>query len=163
MKILYVTTIGLTMIFFKGLVKELIDVGHIVDIACNEETHKVPDCYREWGCKVYEIDCSRSPLSNGNIRAIRELKRIVYENHYDIVHCHTPIAGACTRLACKDFRKYGVKVFYTAHGFHFYKGAPIKNWLLFYPIEKLCSRFTDTLITINKEDYSLAKKRMKAE
>ena len=66
-------------------------------------------------------------------------------------------------MACKKLRKTGVKVFYTAHGFHFYKGAPLKNWLIFYPIEKFCSRFTDTLITINSEDYELAKKKMKAK
>ena len=105
----------------------------------------------------------RSPLSKSNLEAVKELKKIVFENHYDIVHCHTPIAGVCTRLACKSFRKNGLKVIYTAHGFHFYKGAPIKNWLVYYPIEKYCSRFTDVLITINREDYALAKKKMKAQ
>ena len=73
------------------------------------------------------------------------------------------MGGVVGRLAARKARKNGTCVMYTAHGFHFYKGAPLKNWLLFYPIEKLCSRFTDVLITINKEDYALAKKRMKAK
>lgn len=163
MRVLYVTTIGLTMIFFKDLIKELIDDGHTVDIACNETAYKVDESYHKMGCKIYPIDCSRSPLSSGNLKAIKQLKKIVIEGRYDIVHCHTPIAGACTRLACMNLRKNGVKVFYTAHGFHFYKGAPLKNWLIFYPIEKFCSRLTDTLITINSEDYELAKKKMKAK
>lgn len=163
MKFLYVTTIGLTMCFFKSLIKELIEEGNTVDIACNESDYKVDDYYRELGCRIYPVNWTRSPLSFSNIGAIKELKRIVQENRYDIVHCHTPIAGACTRLACKSLRKNGVKVFYTAHGFHFYKGAPLLNWLIYYPIEKSCSRYTDVLITINREDYELARQKMKAK
>lgn len=163
MKILYVTTIGMTMIFFKDLVRQLIEEGHTVDIACNEIENKVDELYRKLGCEIYQIDCTRSPLSLKNLAAVSELKRIVSLNHYDIVHCHTPVAGVCARLACKRFRKDGLKVIYTAHGFHFYKGAPLKNWLIYYPIEKYCSRFTDTLITINSEDYNLAKRKMKAD
>lgn len=163
MKHLYVTTVGSTMVFFVDLIKELINRGHTVEIACNDKAAPVPNCYCEWGCTVYQIDCSRSPLSVRNLKAVKELKTIVEENQYDIVHCHTPIAGAVTRLACKNLRKNGVRVFYTAHGFHFYKGAPLKNWLIYYPIEKFCSYFTDTLITINHEDYELAKKKMKAK
>ena len=164
MRILYVVTVGCTMNFFKDLIKELIDEGHVVDIACNEQEDKVPECYREWGCKVYHHSCSRSPFSKGNIEAVGEIKGIVKENNYDIVHCHTPIAAACTRLACQKLRKRNkVKVIYTAHGFHFYKGAPIQNWIIFYPIEKICAYFTDVLITINQEDYELAQKKMKAK
>lgn len=163
MKILYVTTVGMTMNFFKALVGELIKEGHAVDIACNEDEYKVDDFFQKLGCKVYHIGCVRSPLSKSNLEAVKELKKIVSENHYDIVHCHTPVAGVCTRLACKSFRKNGLKVIYTAHGFHFYQGAPLKNWLVYYPIEKYCSRFTDVLITINQEDYALAKKKMKAK
>lgn len=163
MKILYVTTIGSTMNFFDCLIKELIDKGNTVDIATNELISQVPKCYREWGCTIYQIDTSRSPLNIGNINAIKQLSKIVAKEKYDIVHCHTPVAAMCTRIACRKVRKQGTKVFYTAHGFHFYKGAPLKNWLLYYPVEKICSYFTDVLITINKEDYKLAKKKMKAK
>lgn len=163
MKILYITTIGSTMDFFVSFIKQLIDEGNIVDIATNEHISKVPECYRKWGCMVYQIDTSRSPLNKGNLFAIKQLKKLVLEQKYDIVHCHTPIAAACTRLACRKARKNGTKVFYTAHGFHFYKGAPLKNWMLYYPVEKICSHFTDVLITINQEDYALAQKKMKAK
>jgi glycosyltransferase involved in cell wall biosynthesis len=162
MKILYITTIGGTMSFFNKLIKDLIDCGNVVDIATNEKESSVPVCYREWGCKIYPISCSRSPFKSGNLKAIKEIKKIVENDEYEIVHCHTPIAAACTRLACKGLRKKGVKVIYTAHGFHFYKGAPKKNWLIYYPVEKICARWTDVLITINKEDYALACKKMKA-
>lgn len=161
MKILYVATVGGFMPFFKNLVKELIDKGNTVDFAANQSSSKVPDYYKEWGCKVYDISCSRSPFSFGNIKAIREIKKIAKD--YDIVHCHTPLAAVATRFACKSLRKNGLKVIYTAHGFHFYKGAPIKNWIIYYPIEKLCAKWTDVLITINKEDYTFAMKKMKAK
>lgn len=127
MKILYITTIGGTMSFFNKLIKDLIDCGNVVDIATNEKESSVPVCYREWGCKIYPISCSRSPFKSGNLKAIKEIKKIVENDEYEIVHCHTPIAAACTRLACKGLRKKGVKVIYTAHGFHFYKGAPKKK------------------------------------
>ena len=163
MKILYVTTVGITMGFFKALLKELISEGHSVDIACNDIEYPVDDYYKQLGCAVHHISCLRSPLKTENIKAMKELQHIISENNYDIVHCHTPVAGICARLACRKFRKNGLKVFYTAHGFHFYKGAPLKNWLLYYPAEKVCAHFTDVLITINQEDYKLAKRKMKAK
>lgn len=163
MKILYITTVGGTMPFFKNFIKELIDIGHTVDLACNEREMPVADYFKEWGCKVFPLSCERSPFKVGNLHAVKEIKQLVLENDYDIVHCHTPIAAACTRIACRKARKNGTKVIYTAHGFHFYKGAPALNWIIFYPIEWLCARWTDVLITINKEDYELAQRRMKAK
>ncbi len=162
MHILYITTLSKTMIFFPQLIRMLLDEGHTVDIACNEVDDLYP-CYAEWGCKIYPIDCSRSPLNAGNVKAIGQIKRLVSQESYDIVHCHTPIAAACTRLACRKARKAGTKVIYTAHGFHFFKGAPMLNWMIYYPIEKLCAHFTDVQITINKEDYALAQKKLKAK
>lgn len=161
-KILYITTIGSTMDFFLSFIKELLDEGHTVDIASNFEERKVSECYYQWGCRVYPIATSRSPFSTGNIKAVAQIRKLVEEGNYDIVHCHTPIAAACTRLACRNLRKKGVKVIYTAHGFHFYTGAPLKNWLIFYTIEKLCAAWTDALITINKEDYRRAQEKFRA-
>lgn len=162
-KILYITTVGMTMSFFDSLIKKLVEEGHTVDIACNDKEHPVHPCFSEFGCRVYTIDCSRTPFDKGNLRAIKQIERLTEKEHYDIVHCHTPVAAMCARLACIKARKRGTKVIYTAHGFHFYKGAPLKNWLLYYPVEKFCAHFTDVLITINHEDYELAKKKMKAK
>lgn len=162
MRILYVTTVGITMRFFRPFIQELLKEGHTVDIATNERESSVPDCYREWGCRVYSIPCSRSPFNKGNLDAIKEIRNIVTEGKYEIVHCHTPVAALCTRVACKNLRRSGLKVVYTAHGFHFYRGAPVKNWLIYYPLEKLASFWTDVLITINKEDFALAQRKMRA-
>lgn len=109
--------------------------------------------------KVYNVPFSRSPKSTDNIKAYKQLKKIINEGHYDVIHCNTPMGGIVTRLAAKKARQNGTQVYYTAHGFHFYKGAPKKNWLIFYPIEKYFSRFTDKVITITREDYILARKK----
>ncbi len=82
------------------------------------------------------------------------------ETSYAFTHCHSPVGGVIGRIAA---HRNHVKAIYTAHGFHFYDGAPLKNWILFYPVEKELSRWTDVLITINKEDYERAKKEFHAK
>ena len=77
------------------------------------------------------------------------------------MHCHTPMGSVVARLAAREARKDGTRVIYTAHGYHFYKGAPLINWLLYYPIEKWLAKYTDTQITITQEDYELAKEKFK--
>ena len=165
MKILYVTTVSSTMnAFFKTHIEMLVKEGHSVDLACNNSGWPMDDFYKALDCRFFHVDFSRTPLSFDNIKACGQLKKLIENGKYDIVHCHTPNASVITRLVCRKFRKeHGLQVFYTAHGFHFYKGAPKQNWMLFYPVEKFCSRFTDKLITINKEDYELARNKLKAK
>ena len=141
----------------------LYGMGHTVEIACAMGTKPLNPVYEELKCKVHEMPFSRSPFSKNNLKAYKMLKKLVETENYNIVHTHTPNASMIARLACCKVRKQGTRVFYTAHGFHFFKGAPLKNWLMYYPIEKICARFTDVLITINKEDYALAQKKMHAK
>ena len=108
--------------------------------------------------KKHAITFERSPFKANNLKAIKQMKKLFEEEKFDIVHCHTPMGGVVTRIAAKNYRKNGLKVFYTAHGFHFYKGSPLINWLVYYPVEKWLSRYTDVLITINNEDYEYCKK-----
>lgn len=115
-------------------------------------------------CDIHhEVNFERSPLKKENISAFRQLKKLIDDNAYDIIHCHTPVAALLTRLAARKARKKETKVYYTAHGFHFYQGAPLLNWLIYFPIEWMCSFFTDVLITINKEDNAFAQKHMHAK
>lgn len=163
MKILYVTTVSGTMDFFPEHVKMLLQEGHSVEIATSCSLKPINPMYNELGCKVYDIPFSRSPFSRDNLKAYKMLKRLVETEHYDIVHTHTPNASMIARIACRSVRKKGTKVIYTAHGFHFFKGAPLKNWLMYYPVEKFCARYTDVLITINTEDFELAQKKIRAK
>lgn len=105
----------------------------------------------------YDISIQRSPFHHKNIIAYHALNKLIKQQHYRIIHCHTPMGGVLGRLAAIQARKKDTKVFYTAHGFHFYRGAPLLNWLLYYPIERTLARFTDCLITINEEDYRIAR------
>ena len=107
----------------------------------------------------YQINFNRFPFSFKNYTAYKQLKKVILDNDYDIIHCQSPVGGVLTRLIAIKNRKKMKRIIYTAHGFHFYKGSSIINWLLFYPIEKLLAKYTDTLITINKEDYQLAQKK----
>lgn len=127
--------------------------GWQVDYACACE-EKVFDADN-----VFKVDFARSPLRfDKHMKAYRQLKKILAENDYEAIHTHTPVGSIVTRMAAKSLRKKGVKVIYTSHGFHFFNGAPKKNWLLFYRAEKMMAKYTDLLITINHEDYELAKK-----
>lgn len=153
------------------LMKEL---GYEVDVVANftesgsitsERTENLKMRLLKLGVNIINVPIPRKIFAIKNIlKSYKVIKKLCNENNYNLLHCHSPIGGAIARLGARRARKSaGTKVIYTAHGFHFYKGAPLKNWLLFYTIEKYCSRFTDVLITINKEDYSLAKSKMKAK
>lgn len=112
--------------------------------------------------KLYNLPFKRTLFSAKLLSAYRGLQTVIDRGNYDLIHCHTPIPAAITRLAARRARKKGTKVMYTAHGFHFYKGGPLLSWLTFYPAEKLFSKLTDVLITINKEDYEIARNRFYA-
>lgn len=144
--------------FHKPLVEVLHAHGCEVHVAAKDNLAEKSGLKLDFVDQVFNIPFARSPKSTDNIKAYRQLKKIIDEGNYDIIHCNTPMGGIVTRLAARKARKQKTKVFYTAHGFHFYKGAPKKNWLVFYPIEKFFSRLTDVLITITHEDYKLAKK-----
>ena len=104
----------------------------------------------------FDLPIERNPLSLNNLIALQKLRRICREYRYNIVHCHTPVGGVLGRLS---IRKGGnTKVLYTAHGFHFYKGSSFLSWLIYFPIEKILATRTDCIVTINEEDFLLAKK-----
>ena len=143
------------------------ELGADIDVAANFQSGSITsqervDEYKQElltrNIEVIDYPCPRSITKVDDIvRSYKIIKKLIDERHYRIVHCHSPIGGVLARLASRKARKDGTKVVYTAHGFHFYKGSSLLSWLIFYPIERLCSRLTDLLITINKEDYERAK------
>lgn len=108
------------------------------------------------GIILHNIHFDRSPFSKQNVNCYKQLKTIINENHFDLIHVHTPTVSILTRLAARKSRKEGTIVMYTCHGFHFHNAAPKKNWMMFYPMEKFMSRFCDYIVTINKEDFNRA-------
>lgn len=146
------------------------DAGYQVDVIANFEhgstisQERIEDLKQRLSKRNVEVHHVPIPRKIFDIKGIlfsyKEVKKSCEEKKYDLVHCHSPIGSVIARLGARKSRKRGTKVIYTAHGFHFYKGAPKQNWLIFYPIEKLCAKWTDILITINKEDYVFAQKQM---
>jgi|GEM_PF-185524 glycosyltransferase EpsD len=156
-KVLFVATITRHVVSFHVPYLQMFkEKGYEVHVASKgEEEIKYCD-------KHFNIPFERFPLNPKNLKSYKELKKIINDNQYSIIHCHTPVGGVITRLAARKARKqYNTKVIYTAHGFHFYKGAPLLNWIIYYPIEKICSKWTDCLITITNEDFELAKRKFK--
>ncbi|ATP39035.1 glycosyltransferase family 1 protein [Solibacillus sp. R5-41] len=123
----------------------------------NEDKEKL----QQLNVTCVDIPFSRSPLSTQNISAFQVLKKLFHEERFDLVHVHTPVAALLSRAAFRNV-KHG-KIVYTAHGFHFFEGAPKQNWLIYYTAEKLAAKWTDHLITINEEDYTNAQKFLPIE
>ena len=154
-KILYITTVSRTInAFLIPHIEKLIDEGYKVDCAFSIDK-EVDKRIIDKGCNIFEIPFSRNPLNLKNINAFNKLIKLQEENQYDIVHVHTPVASVYGRLLKLKFPK--LKTIYTVHGFHFFKGAPKINWMIYYPIEWIMKKFTDVAITINLEDYERAK------
>lgn len=163
MKVLLVATVQSHICqFHRPLAAVLHEHGCEIHAAAKNNLAEKNGLKLDFAEKVFDIPFSRSPFSFKNLGAYKQLKKVIDEGKYDVVHCNTPVGGVLGRLAARKARKHGTKVFYTAHGFHFYDGAPKKNWLIWYPVEKVMSKFTDTLITIADEDYNLAKNKFKA-
>ncbi len=149
--------------FHKPTILALKEQGIMVDVAAHNNLHLKKNLTLSEPDHIFEVSFQRSPFSPKNIKAYRELKNLIIKEKYDIVHCNTPVGGVLTRWACRKLRKNGLKVIYEAHGFHFFEGGSRLNWLLWYPIEKFLSRFTDVLVLINKMDFKLAKSKFKAK
>lgn len=156
-KILLVATVQSHIAQFHRPLAEVLHAhGYEVHAAARNNLAEKNGLQLDFVDKVFDVRFSRSPKSKDNITAYNQLKTIVDSGNYEVVHCNTPMGGMIARLATRAARKKGTKLFYTAHGFHFYDGAPKKNWMIFYPIEKFFSKMTDILITITHEDYKVA-------
>ena len=158
--------------FNRNNISILDDMGYEITLAAyfkdedSNSLEKNKQFFREMSSKGYNvvhIDFSRSVFNLAKqFKSICQVRKLL-KNQFDLVHCHSPICSVITRLLFRKYRKKQKgKIIYTAHGFHFYTGAPLKNWLIYYPIERLLSRYTDVLITINKEDFKRAKSHFRA-
>ena len=161
-KKILVTSTDLMMIqFLVPHIVNLSENGYEVSIACSDvggRMQEVTEKLQVYTKSIYTVRLHRSPVCVDNINGYRNMKNILHENHYDVIWTNEPVMGVVTRLAAQKARKKGTKVLYMVHGFHFYKGAPLLNWLIYYPIEKIMASKCDMICTVNKEDYQRAKK-----
>lgn len=154
--------------FNMSNIEILQDLGYQVHIACNFKNYsywdkkRIDDFISELKEKkviYHQIDFGRSPFSRSSFIAFKQIKALLNEKCFDLLHCHTPVAAAISRLAAaKLYFNKKINVIYTCHGFHFHKKSGIKSWILYYPIEFFTSFFTHMIITINHEDYKVIKR-----
>lgn len=166
-KRMLITSTDLMMIqFLVPHVVNLAEHGYEVEIACSEvggRMEEIREKLKGYVKQIHTVRLVRSPASFSNFKGYRDMKRVIHSGAYDIIWTNEPVMGVVTRLAARQARKRGTKVLYMVHGFHFYKGAPVWNWLVYYPIESFASRFCDEIVTINREDYKRAKRLHAAE
>lgn len=163
-KALLVTTVsGFVPQFEMNNVRLLQERGYEVHYASNFDMPSYGDNndrLKGTGIRCHQIAFAREPWNLQNMSAVRELAALIRREGVSLLHCHTPMGAACARVAAA---RTGLRnVIYTAHGFHFFDGAPKKNWLIYYPVEKFLSRYTDSLLLINREDYARARKKFSA-
>jgi len=155
-KILFLATVDSHIYYFHiPFMKLLKDMGYEVEVAASNVgfTEKIE---RE-GFKVYNIPFSRNPISLSNFKAFFSLLRLMRKNKYVMLHTHTPVASFIGRIAGRIADV--PNIVYTVHGFHFHEyGNPLTNFI-YFGLEKFAGRFTDVLITINKDDYKVAIKK----
>ncbi|MBQ7775139.1 MAG: glycosyltransferase family 4 protein [Lachnospiraceae bacterium] len=162
-KILIITTIGgFLQQFEMNDIDLLLDKGCEIHYASNFN-NPVYDfdqkMLKDMGIVLHPICIHKSPVQLGeNLKALKEICNIIRSENIEAIHCHNPMGGVLARLAALRCGKKKVHVIYTAHGFHFYKGASLVNWLFFFPVEYILAKWTDCLVTINREDYLRAKK-----
>lgn len=160
-KALFIATVGgFVTQFEQNNVSLLQQMGYEVHSAANfnEPVYSVKEQeLKKKGIILHQVEIAKSPfLWRQNLRALKQICSIIEEEGITLIHCHTPVGGLLGRLAAILQKERGIKVIYTAHGFHFYKGAPWINWLFYYNVERLLARHTDILVTINEEDYARA-------
>jgi glycosyltransferase involved in cell wall biosynthesis len=156
-RVLFVTTVSITLeAFLQPFARHFRGMGWRVDCACREATANPH--LTEFDSR-FDLDLARSPISLENMRGYRQLRRLLLQNQYDLVHVHSPVAGFVVRLAAYRLRrKIRAKVVYTAHGFHFHRHGSRLNNLVYLQVEKICGFWTDHLIVINKEDLEAARR-----
>jgi Glycosyltransferase len=165
MRALFICTYGdFAATFEKNNINILQNIGYEVHVASNfadASKNRNIHVLEEMQVILHHINFDRSPFTKQGLKNLKELDKLIAKYHFEEIDCHNPVCGVLGRICGK--KNHVPNIIYTAHGFHFFKGAPLKNWLLYFPAEWLCSWLTDILITINKEDYVRAKKHLHAK
>ena len=160
-RILITCTDSMMKQFLEPHVIHLVENGYDVEIACSDVLGRFQEVQEDLGSvvKTHRLSLQRSPLAfPAHMKGYRELKQIIRAGCFDLIWTNEPVMSTITRLAAQEARKNGTRVLYMCHGFHFYKGASIANWLLFYPIERTLANEADCICTINREDCARAQK-----
>lgn len=159
-KVLVITTTdNMIWQFLIPHIQDMQKMGAIVECACDKTDFFFDELKEKYKFIMHKIQFTRFPFTIKNVKARKQLFNLVRDNKYDLVYCHQPVGGVMGRMVG---HKYHIPIIYVAHGFHFYKGCPLKNKLIYKTIEKHYSKYTDVLVTMNEEDF-LASQKMYAK
>lgn len=155
MKILHVCAIDSTA---QGLLLPQIDYflsrKLSVEIACSPGL--AAEQLQQQGYALHPIQIDRKIAPVPNLISIYQLTKLIRQNHYDLVHVHTPIAAVLGRIAAK---LGGIKrIIYTAHGFPFHDQSSPFQYRFYFTVEKFCTPFTHLVLTQSYEDFITAQK-----
>ena len=135
-KILITSTDMMMMQFLLPHVYFLREQGYDVEVACSNVGGRIHEVINAVGKeKVHNVELYRNPIKIGNLKGLKQLKKIVNSGNYDLVWTNEPVMGVMTRIAAKKARKKGTKVVYMTHGYHFFKGGQ-KKYKIFYPMSE---------------------------
>lgn len=155
MKICQLCAVDFTLYhFLRPLIRGMAAEGHEVVGVCADGPYL--EAVRTEGIRVETVPFERSFNLRSHWRAYRQLKRLLRQERFDLVHVHTPVAALIGRLAA--WRAGVPRIVYTAHGFYFHDGmAPLKR-RVFITLEWLAGRLTDVLFTQSAEDAETARR-----
>ena len=138
--------------FNKANIDALQALGYEVELVANFENGEGPEVHNSeyvasCGLKTHSIPFERHSLT-GSIRCLPQLKALIAEGGYDIVHAHTETGGLLLKLCG---RIAGKKV-YTPHGMSFWKGSSLKSQLVYKPLERWICGGMDANLGMNMEE-----------
>jgi len=154
-RILHICAVGFTV---KNLllpqINYFLSQGLSVETACSPgpEVEKL----QQQGYIIHPIQIDRRIAPGSNLNTIYQLRKLIAQQRYDLVHVHTPIASVLGRMAAK---LAGVKrIIYTAHGFYFHDDMSPNQYRFYHSVERGAGWLTDLILTQSSEDLATAEK-----
>ena len=125
-------------------------LGWTVEVACGGDPMDIPEAHR-----VVDIPFEKEMTSPRNVAAWRRLRRLIREERYDLVSCHTTLAAFFTRMAIWGLKRRP-KVACTVHGYLFGEDTSPARALVLKAAERMTAPVTDLLMTMNRWDTQYA-------
>lgn len=124
--------------------------GWTVHVACGGETRQVPEADL-----CISLPFEKKMSSPANLRAAKQLRRLVKQHRYALICTHTSLAAFFTRAAVLGLSSRPPLV-NVAHGYLFDDNTPPLKRQILLTAERLTAPVTDLLLTMNRWDYDCA-------
>lgn len=85
-----------------------------------------------------------------NVKAVADIRRIIRQGQYDIVHTHSSVAGVVGRLAA--LAAGSPVILHHVHGWPLHEEMSATKRILYLGLERLCARYTTRIIAVSRPD-----------